>query len=162
MGEPPWALSSAKTRDLHRLQTGIILVSSIHPGDPTLIHSLGDEGTLDDTALSTLDTFLDQIRNMFPENIVQATFQQVQTNYVPVRKPLRVLSHAPPSRTTTTAAANLPAASTLSGGENFTAPPPNMNASATAGPAASEVVVLKRILEYTNEVNVLGAYGVSV
>ncbi|KAF7638180.1 Amino acid transporter [Meloidogyne graminicola] len=50
--------------------TGILLVSCIHPGDPQLIHELG-EGTLDDTALSPLDTFLDQIRNMFPENIVQ-------------------------------------------------------------------------------------------
>ncbi|KHJ90087.1 hypothetical protein OESDEN_10076 [Oesophagostomum dentatum] len=64
--------------------TGIILVSSIHPGDPALIHALG-EGTLENTALSTLDTFLDQIRNMFPENIIQATFQQVQTYYVPIK-----------------------------------------------------------------------------
>ncbi|KIH57801.1 transporter, dicarboxylate/amino acid:cation Na+/H+ symporter family protein [Ancylostoma duodenale] len=72
--------------------TGIILVSSIHPGDPALIHALG-QGTLENTALSTLDTFLDQIRhvtlaeklNMFPENIIQATFQQVQTYYVPIK-----------------------------------------------------------------------------
>uniref|UniRef100_A0A0N5C9Y4 Amino acid transporter n=1 Tax=Strongyloides papillosus TaxID=174720 RepID=A0A0N5C9Y4_STREA len=63
---------------------GILIVSSIHPGDPTLIHSFG-EGTLDDTELSPLDTFLDQIRNMFPENIIQATFQQVQTEYVEVK-----------------------------------------------------------------------------
>ncbi|WKY04238.1 hypothetical protein Q1695_005313 [Nippostrongylus brasiliensis] len=68
--------------------TGIILVSSIHPGDPALIHSLG-EGTLENTALSTLDTFLDQIRNMFPENIIQATFQQVQTYYVPIKPKLQ-------------------------------------------------------------------------
>lgn len=68
--------------------TGIILVSSIHPGNPELIHALG-EGTLENTALSTLDTFLDQIRNMFPENIIQATFQQVQTEYVAI-KPVRV------------------------------------------------------------------------
>uniref|UniRef100_A0A0N4ZB35 Amino acid transporter n=1 Tax=Parastrongyloides trichosuri TaxID=131310 RepID=A0A0N4ZB35_PARTI len=63
---------------------GILIVSSIHPGDPTLIHSFG-EGTLDDTELSPLDTFLDQIRNMFPENIIQATFQQVQTEYIEVK-----------------------------------------------------------------------------
>uniref|UniRef100_A0A914SAP9 Amino acid transporter n=1 Tax=Parascaris equorum TaxID=6256 RepID=A0A914SAP9_PAREQ len=49
------------------MTTGIILVSSIHPGDPHLIHMLG-EGTLDDTALSTLDTFLDQIRCFFSIN----------------------------------------------------------------------------------------------
>ncbi|VDO61000.1 unnamed protein product [Haemonchus placei] len=72
-------------------QTGIILVSSIHPGDPSLIHSLG-EGTLENTALSTLDTFLDQIRNMFPENIIQATFQQVQTYYVPIKPKLQRLN----------------------------------------------------------------------
>ncbi|PIO56545.1 hypothetical protein TELCIR_22055, partial [Teladorsagia circumcincta] len=71
--------------------TGIILVSSIHPGDPSLIDSLG-EGTLENTALSTLDTFLDQIRNMFPENIIQATFQQVQTYYVPIRPKLQRLN----------------------------------------------------------------------
>ncbi|CAJ0564215.1 unnamed protein product, partial [Mesorhabditis spiculigera] len=61
--------------------TGIILVSSIHPGDPELVNQLG-EGTMDESPLSTLDAFLDQIRNMFPENIVQATFQQVQTEYI--------------------------------------------------------------------------------
>uniref|UniRef100_A0A0N5AFG3 Amino acid transporter n=1 Tax=Syphacia muris TaxID=451379 RepID=A0A0N5AFG3_9BILA len=60
--------------------TGVILVSSIHPGDPQVKTRLG-EGTLEDTALSTLDNILDQIRNMFPENIIQATFQQVQTTY---------------------------------------------------------------------------------
>ncbi|CAI5447912.1 unnamed protein product [Caenorhabditis angaria] len=60
--------------------TGIVLVSMIHPGDPTIKKEIGD-AYLEDTALSTMDTFLDQIRNMFPENIIQATFQQVQTVY---------------------------------------------------------------------------------
>nr|CAD2167259.1 unnamed protein product [Meloidogyne enterolobii] len=103
--------------------TGILLVSCIHPGDPQLIHELG-EGTLDDTALSPLDTFLDQIRNMFPENIVQATFQQVQTNYVPVKPP-----RVPPSK-------------------------PLFNSTNTTTQTAK--IPLKPILEYTNEVNVLG------
>uniref|UniRef100_A0A1I7W7V8 Amino acid transporter n=1 Tax=Heterorhabditis bacteriophora TaxID=37862 RepID=A0A1I7W7V8_HETBA len=31
----------------------------------------------------------DQIRNMFPENIIQATFQQVQTYYVPIKPKLQ-------------------------------------------------------------------------
>lgn len=31
----------------------------------------------------------DNYRNMFPENIIQATFQQVQTEYMPI-KPSRV------------------------------------------------------------------------
>uniref|UniRef100_A0A914YVE1 Amino acid transporter n=1 Tax=Panagrolaimus superbus TaxID=310955 RepID=A0A914YVE1_9BILA len=106
--------------------TGIVLVSSIHPGDPALFHNLG-EGTLDDTALSTLDTFLDQIRNMFPENIIQATFQQVQTNYIPVKPRLqRIFTNA-------TNATSMIALNTT-----------------TAQP------LMKPILEYTNEMNVLG------
>ncbi|KAI1714773.1 sodium:dicarboxylate symporter family domain-containing protein [Ditylenchus destructor] len=115
--------------------TGIILVSSIHPGDPTLIHSLG-EGTLDDTALSTLDTFLDQIRNMFPENIVQATFQQVQTNYVPVKP--RVVPR--PSMANTTATPETYVSQVITTGSHVNESAMNM----------------KPILEYTNEVNVLG------
>jgi solute carrier family 1 (high affinity glutamate transporter) protein 2 len=63
--------------------TGIILVLSIHPGDPTIKQDLG-MGT-EGKQVSTVDTFLDLIRNMFPENLVQATFQQVQTKYVTVR-----------------------------------------------------------------------------
>uniref|UniRef100_A0A0M3HUC3 Amino acid transporter n=1 Tax=Ascaris lumbricoides TaxID=6252 RepID=A0A0M3HUC3_ASCLU len=63
--------------------TGIFLVLTIHPGDPTIKQDLG-EGTEGKT-VSTLDTFLDLIRNMFPENVVQATFQQVQTKYVAVK-----------------------------------------------------------------------------
>ncbi|VDK46528.1 unnamed protein product [Anisakis simplex] len=63
--------------------TGIFLVLTIHPGDPTIKQDLG-EG-MEGKTVSTIDTFLDLIRNMFPENIVQATFQQVQTTYVPVK-----------------------------------------------------------------------------
>lgn len=66
--------------------TGIFLVLTIHPGDPTIKKDLG-EG-LQGKTVSTLDTFLDLIRNMFPENIVQATFQQGQTKYI-LDKPLR-------------------------------------------------------------------------
>uniref|UniRef100_A0AC34GYB5 Amino acid transporter n=1 Tax=Panagrolaimus sp. ES5 TaxID=591445 RepID=A0AC34GYB5_9BILA len=63
--------------------TGIILVLSIHPGDPTIKEDLGTG--MDGRNVSTIDTFLDLLRNTFPENIVQATFQQVQTKYVRVR-----------------------------------------------------------------------------
>ncbi|VDK86712.1 unnamed protein product, partial [Onchocerca ochengi] len=63
--------------------TGIFLVLTIHPGDPTIKHDIG-EGT-EAKVVSTLETFLDLLRNTFPENIVQATFQQVQTKYVPVK-----------------------------------------------------------------------------
>ncbi|MFH4980306.1 hypothetical protein AB6A40_007015 [Gnathostoma spinigerum] len=63
--------------------TGILLVLTIHPGDPSIKHDLGDGAEGEN--VSTIDTFLDLIRNMFPENIVQATFQQVQTRYIPVK-----------------------------------------------------------------------------
>jgi len=125
-------------------QTGIILVSSIHPGDPSLIHSLG-EGTLDDTALSTLDTFLDQIRNMFPENIVQATFQQVQTNYIAVKP--RVMPRGPNST-------QFPMGMGGMGQAPLPLSPPH---NSTPFPATNtSEPLMKPILEYTNEVNVLG------
>ncbi|CAI4226393.1 unnamed protein product [Auanema sp. JU1783] len=63
--------------------TGIILVLTIHPGNPNIKSDLG-EGT-EGRNVSTVDTLLDLVRNMFPENIVQATFQQVATKYVNVR-----------------------------------------------------------------------------
>ncbi|ULT81804.1 hypothetical protein L5515_017519 [Caenorhabditis briggsae] len=63
--------------------TGIFLVLVIHPGDPTIKKEIGT-GTEGKT-VSTVDTLLDLLRNMFPENVVQATFQQVQTKYIKVR-----------------------------------------------------------------------------
>ncbi|KAL3086607.1 hypothetical protein niasHT_037733 [Heterodera trifolii] len=121
--------------------TGILLVSSIHPGDPHVIHQLG-EGTLDDTALSPLDTFLDQIRNMFPENIVQATFQQVQTNYVPVKPP-----RVPAQRAMASAGSNATGNVTLRWLISTTNQTPVQT---------TNEPLMKPILEYTNEVNVLG------
>ncbi|CAI4228371.1 unnamed protein product [Auanema sp. JU1783] len=60
---------------------GIFLVMTIHPGDPSVksnqLHDIPN-----DTDVSPLDTFLDLIRNMFPENIIQATFERMQTTYV--------------------------------------------------------------------------------
>ncbi|XP_030650304.1 excitatory amino acid transporter 2 [Chanos chanos] len=56
---------------------GVILVLAIHPGNPKLKEKLG-EGHKNDE-VSSLDAFFDLIRNLFPENLVQACFQQIQT-----------------------------------------------------------------------------------
>uniref|UniRef100_A0A8C2D2Z8 Amino acid transporter n=2 Tax=Cyprinus carpio TaxID=7962 RepID=A0A8C2D2Z8_CYPCA len=56
---------------------GVILVLLIHPGNPKLKANLG-EGKKNDE-VSSLDAFFDLIRNLFPENLVQACFQQIQT-----------------------------------------------------------------------------------
>ncbi|TNN00567.1 hypothetical protein fugu_011813 [Takifugu bimaculatus] len=56
---------------------GVILVLLIHPGNPKLKENLGEGEKNDD--VSSLDAFFDLIRNLFPENLVQACFQQIQT-----------------------------------------------------------------------------------
>lgn len=59
-----------------------MLVLIIHPGDPSIkIH----HNTLNKTdkiheEVNKLDKLLDLIRNMFPENIIQATFETVETS----------------------------------------------------------------------------------
>lgn len=67
---------------------GIALVTAIHPGDPSVKEGILAMDT-PDANVSPLDTFLDLVRNMFPENIIKATFQRVQTEYV-TRKPLTI------------------------------------------------------------------------
>ncbi|KAI5619712.1 solute carrier family 1 (glutamate transporter), member 9 [Silurus asotus] len=57
---------------------GVILVLGIHPGNPKLRSSPTSAGA-HNHEVSSLDAFLDLIRNLFPENLVQACFQQVQT-----------------------------------------------------------------------------------
>ncbi|VDP18053.1 unnamed protein product [Soboliphyme baturini] len=59
---------------------GISLVLLIHPGDVSTRLNLP---TAENKSVHTLDTILDLIRNMFPENIIQAAIQQVQTIHVP-------------------------------------------------------------------------------
>lgn len=63
---------------------GVILVLGIHPGNPKLRfgsggHSSPSPPPTRNQEVSSLDAFLDLIRNLFPENLVQACFQQVQT-----------------------------------------------------------------------------------
>ncbi|XP_022645706.1 excitatory amino acid transporter 2-like isoform X2 [Varroa jacobsoni] len=63
---------------------GIVMVITIHPGDPNIKEGL--HHAKEDKKVSTLDAFLDLIRNMFPENLLQACFQQVETTYENVTK----------------------------------------------------------------------------
>nr|AAB88288.1 glutamate transporter 2B [Ambystoma tigrinum] len=56
---------------------GVILVLSIHPGNPKLKKQVSISTKNEE--VSSLDAFLDLIRNLFPENLVQACFQQIQT-----------------------------------------------------------------------------------
>ncbi|CAG5897266.1 unnamed protein product [Menidia menidia] len=55
---------------------GVILVLGIHPGNPKLRGNTASSVPRNQE-VSSLDAFLDLIRNLFPENLVQACFQQV-------------------------------------------------------------------------------------
>ncbi|KAM8986945.1 excitatory amino acid transporter 5-like [Guaruba guarouba] len=61
---------------------GIILVVSIHPGAA----AQKDKYSTGNAVLSSADALLDLIRNMFPSNLVEASFQQYRTVLVPVVK----------------------------------------------------------------------------
>jgi solute carrier family 1 (high affinity glutamate transporter) protein 2 len=61
----------------------------IHPGNPSITTGAKHE-IHEHTAVSPLDTFLDVVRNMFPDNVIQATFQRVQTNYYTQRPKTRL------------------------------------------------------------------------
>ncbi|KAJ8031400.1 Excitatory amino acid transporter 2 [Holothuria leucospilota] len=58
---------------------GMFLVMTIQPGRRANKAKIGDGDQ--ESELTTLDTFLDLIRNVFPNNLVQACFQQTQTYY---------------------------------------------------------------------------------
>lgn len=57
---------------------GVILVLGIHPGNPKLRGGGTSSIAPKNQEVSSLDAFLDLIRNLFPENLVQACFQQVR------------------------------------------------------------------------------------
>ncbi|RXN02603.1 excitatory amino acid transporter 2-like protein [Labeo rohita] len=67
---------------------GVILVLGIHPGNPKLRSSQVGSASKNQE-VSSLDAFLDLIRNLFPENLVQACFQQVQTVMKKVAVPVQ-------------------------------------------------------------------------
>ncbi|XP_070351786.1 excitatory amino acid transporter 3 isoform X3 [Equus asinus] len=56
---------------------GIVLVVSIKPGVTQNMDEIDRTGS--SSEVTTVDTMLDLIRNMFPENLVQACFQQYKT-----------------------------------------------------------------------------------
>lgn len=61
---------------------GIVLVILIHPGNPKIKQEAMKSIKDTDTKVSTLDAMLDLIRNMFPENLLQAAFSNVKTEFV--------------------------------------------------------------------------------
>ncbi|XP_043528397.1 excitatory amino acid transporter-like, partial [Frieseomelitta varia] len=69
---------------------GVVLVLLIHPGNPGIRKSIPTSHS--GRAVNILDSLLDLGRNMFPDNIFQASFQQVHTVYVPKTPPLQNLT----------------------------------------------------------------------
>ncbi|GIY36524.1 hypothetical protein CEXT_420681 [Caerostris extrusa] len=68
--------------------SSMISVLAIQPGDPTIKEMSDYRG--DSRHVSTLDAFLDLIRNMFPENLLTACFQQVETVFRQISKNVTV------------------------------------------------------------------------
>ncbi|CAK6980613.1 solute carrier family 1 member 7b isoform X1 [Scomber scombrus] len=70
---------------------GIIMVSIIHPGGAAQKEDSEDSGK---PIMSSADALLDLIRNMFPANLVQATFQQYRTSSTYTLKPKPTVSQS--------------------------------------------------------------------
>ncbi|XP_043941386.1 excitatory amino acid transporter 5 isoform X2 [Protopterus annectens] len=71
---------------------GIIMVSIIHPGGAAQKEITEQSGK---PFASSADALLDLIRNMFPSNLIEATFQQYRTQTIPIIKsPQKVSSEA--------------------------------------------------------------------
>ncbi|KQK76031.1 excitatory amino acid transporter 2 [Amazona aestiva] len=113
---------------------GVILVLAIHPGNPKLRKQLG-QGKKNDE-VSSLDAFLDLIRNLFPENLVQACFQQIQT----VTKKVLVPPPIEETPNVTDSAFAL------------------MNETVREAPPEAQLVI-KKGLEFKDGMNVLGLIG---
>ncbi|XP_075358610.1 excitatory amino acid transporter 2 isoform X7 [Mycteria americana] len=113
---------------------GVILVLAIHPGNPKLKKQLG-QGKKNDE-VSSLDAFLDLIRNLFPENLVQACFQQIQTVTKKVLVPPPI--EEPPNVTDSAFAM--------------------MNETVHKAPPEAQLVI-KKGLEFKDGMNVLGLIG---
>uniref|UniRef100_A0A1I7UB71 Amino acid transporter n=1 Tax=Caenorhabditis tropicalis TaxID=1561998 RepID=A0A1I7UB71_9PELO len=65
----------------------VTIVFLFHPGNPEMKKQNLNEAIMEHKShLSALDSLLDLIRNMFPQNIVEATMYRSQTAFVVVRK----------------------------------------------------------------------------
>ncbi|XP_069951238.1 excitatory amino acid transporter-like isoform X2 [Cherax quadricarinatus] len=66
---------------------GITMVTTIHPGDPSIL--VRGSQTLSSTTEEPqlIDALLDIIRNMFPDNLVMASFSSTKTVYKKIRPP---------------------------------------------------------------------------
>ncbi|XP_069088753.1 excitatory amino acid transporter 5 [Pleurodeles waltl] len=62
---------------------GIVMVSIIHPGGAAQKENTDQSGK---PIMSSADALLDLIRNMFPSNLVEATFKQYRTKNSPIVK----------------------------------------------------------------------------
>jgi len=59
---------------------GLVLVVSIHPGNPEIKETIGS-GNQEEKKIDMMDNFLDLGRNMIPDNLFVATFQTAGTKY---------------------------------------------------------------------------------
>ncbi|XP_010288254.1 PREDICTED: excitatory amino acid transporter 5-like [Phaethon lepturus] len=74
---------------------GIIMVSIIHPGGAAQKESTEEGGK---PIMSSADALLDLIRNMFPANLVEATFKQYRTKSIPIIKSNKASSESTTQR----------------------------------------------------------------
>ncbi|XP_053307727.1 excitatory amino acid transporter 2-like [Spea bombifrons] len=118
---------------------GVILVLSIHPGNPKLKKQVSVSTKNDE--VSSIDAFLDLIRNLFPENLVQACFQQIHTVSKKVPAPLSPLDLIRPLNITSSSSNASQTNSSLS--------------EASTGPT----MVTQKTLEFKGGMNVLGLIG---
>uniref|UniRef100_A0A7N6BI00 Amino acid transporter n=1 Tax=Anabas testudineus TaxID=64144 RepID=A0A7N6BI00_ANATE len=72
-----WAVIYYFSTTIIAVILGIILVMTIKPGVSQTADNIDRTGTTPN--VTTTDTLLDLVRNMFPENLVQACFQQYKT-----------------------------------------------------------------------------------
>ncbi|XP_078425509.1 excitatory amino acid transporter 3 [Cetorhinus maximus] len=79
---------------------GIVLVMAIKPGVSQKADEIGRRGSIPE--VTTVDAMLDLLRNAFPENLVQASFQQYKTKRVEIEPVNKSSTTTGPNVTMTT------------------------------------------------------------